>query len=1065
MDHDFNNEIYSSSFQVNQGAHLIEASAGTGKTYNIQNLYARFIMETDSKVANILVMTFTEAATKELRDRLHAVLEDLQRVFAKLPCEGNSEKEKKERKVRAEKLIACASNQAYARQRVELALLEFDNAAISTIHGFCQRVLTRYAFETGMNLSQDIQNSKSADLQARVLDWWRTHRDIQLKDLQKYVLKLGEKADYTIQSDDPTLQTANEIVEKYEQERYERESLNFDDLLRALRDALENQTYGKALADKLREEYKVALIDEFQDTDPVQYDIFKNIFLDKEHPCPVYFVGDPKQAIYAFRGGDIYTYFTAKREGNLQEHIINANHRSIRRLVDAVNAMFHEKSPGETFGNKVITYHHSTVEADPDKIKGTPLEKPLQVIEFTTNGKSLSKGNAMPAITDRMAGQILDILNQQNDEGKRIFSPKDIAILMNSTTDMPSIQEKLLAKGIPCVIRNPGNVFATSIAYELQVFLESVAEAGISLSGANERLRAALLTIFGGRTPQEVAVLETPEDLTEHIEHFRELRNIWLTRGFVALSNRLEQEGYLQRLAQAPNGERLLSDIGQIMELCSAATKQVGSTPEALVVWLNERILAAQNGTESDSEEFERELETDGEAVKILTIHSSKGLQFPVVFLPDCWLVCSKRDPRNQFPLPYYHDEMNQNQLVFSLGKTEKTKAEAELHLEKIRLLYVALTRAIQQTILFTPSMEELEKLFEKQNEPLKNLLQNLKDNSGDNPPYEWLKDSEVRMAEGYYTPDLPSETPRDAQVPRSFNHQPPVRGSYTSLAPGHEKNDDDASRDRDEVDSPLYDSDNENLHPVFTIPTGARLGTCWHNILEKMPFDADEEKIRSIAAVELQNSGYKLDKTLDVTAKMVEETLNYPIIPPDGKPFTLREISWTDRLSEQEFTFSSAEASKTTSALKEILLKHWTNDATKQEFINAMNQWDRPIPKGYLLGFMDLVFRHDGFFYIIDWKSNSLDNDIANFTKGGIRAEMAKDGYFFQYMLYAAVLHQFLKSKLGEHYSWERNFGGVRYYFLRGITAKGDVPVFEDRPTEALLEEFSQALGMEVNG
>ncbi|MBR6471886.1 MAG: UvrD-helicase domain-containing protein [Victivallales bacterium] len=1062
MDHDFNNEIYSPTFQVNQGAHLIEASAGTGKTYNIQNLYARFIMETDFKVANILVMTYTEAATKELRERLHTVLEDLQRCFAGIPCEGKSEREIHERAERAGKLIACPSDKASARQRVELALLEFDYAAISTIHGFCQRVLTRYAFETGMNLSQEIQNSKAADLRARVLDWWRTHKNIPLNNLQKYVLKLGDKTDYTILSDDPTLQVANDIVGKYEQERYERESLNFDDLLRALRDALKNKTYGKALADKLREEYKVALIDEFQDTDPVQYDIFKNIFLDKEHPCPVYFVGDPKQAIYAFRGGDIYTYFTAKNEGNLQEHFINANHRSIGRLVDVVNAMFHENAPGETFGDKTIAYHPSIAKAAPDKIKGTPLERPLRIIEFTPADDSPAKIKDMPAIIDRMTGQILDILNQRDAVGKRIFTPKDIAILMNAKSDMSTLQEKLLAKGIPCVIRNPGNVFGTPIAQRLKVFLEAIAEAGTSWPGANEHLRAALLTVFGGCSPQEVATLETPEDLTGHIEHFRELKNVWLTRGFVALSNRMEQEGYLQRLAQAPNGERLLSDIGQIMELCCAATKTIDSTPEALIDWLNERIrTSSASGEESDSEEYERELETDGEAVKILTIHASKGLQFPVVFLPDCWTICSRHDPRNQFPLPYYHDEMNQNQLVFAPGKPGKAKAEAELHLEKIRLLYVALTRAIQQTILFTPSLEALEKL----NEPLKNLLRNLKDNSGDNPPYEWLKDTEVRMAEGYYTPDLPPETARNALDPRSFDRQPPVRGSYTSLAPGPGKNDFDASRDRDEVDSPLYDSDNEDVHPIFTIPAGARLGTCWHNILEKIPFDADEGKIRSVAEAELQNSGYKPAKTLDVTVKMVAETLRYPITSPEGKLFPLRDISWANRLSEQEFTFSSADASKTTSALREILLRHWANDPAKREFINAMNQWDRPIPQGFLLGFMDLVFRHDGFFYIIDWKSNSLGNDIANFTADGIRMEMAKHGYFFQYMLYAAVLHQYLKSRLGDSYSWERNFGGVRYFFLRGITAQSDAAVFEDRPAETLLDEFSRTLGMEVNG
>ncbi|MBQ7650844.1 MAG: PD-(D/E)XK nuclease family protein, partial [Victivallales bacterium] len=196
-----------------------------------------------------------------------------------------------------------------------------------------------------------------------------------------------------------------------------------------------------------------------------------------------------------------------------------------------------------------------------------------------------------------------------------------------------------------------------------------------------------------------------------------------------------------------------------------------------------------------------------------------------------------------------------------------------------------------------------------------------------------------------------------------------------------------------------------------------------------------------------------------------IEDTLQHPLIAPDDAIFTLRDIPMEDRQSEQEFNFSSKTAVETVAGLKSILLEHWKGEEDKQEFVNALNNWgeNEKIPHGYLTGFMDLVFRHNGYFYVIDWKSNSLDGKIERFNDVGIREEMAKHGYFFQYMLYAAVLHSYLKSRLGARYSWEQNFGGVRYYFLRGITAGGAATVFEDRPSEALLDEFSKKLGMEV--
>ena len=177
---------------------------------------------------------------------------------------------------------------------------------------------------------------------------------------------------------------------------------------------------------------------------------------------------------------------------------------------------------------------------------------------------------------------------------------------------------------------------------------------------------------------------------------------------------------------------------------------------------------------------------------------------------------------------------------------------------------------------------------------------------------------------------------------------------------------------------------------------------------------------------------------------------------------FTLREVGAADRICEWEFDFSSAAAASTTAAIATILREEWGGDATKSQFLDALAGWNRQIPKGYLKGFLDLVFRKDGYYYIVDWKSNSLSRREADFTEDGITAEMASAGYFFQYLMYSAVLHRFLKETLGERYSWERNFGGIRYYFLRGIPCNGEKAVFCDRPGEALLDRLCAALGLE---
>ena len=203
------------------------------------------------------------------------------------------------------------------------------------------------------------------------------------------------------------------------------------------------------------------------------------------------------------------------------------------------------------------------------------------------------------------------------------------------------------------------------------------------------------------------------------------------------------------------------------------------------------------------------------------------------------------------------------------------------------------------------------------------------------------------------------------------------------------------------------------------------------------------------------------VENQVDTVSNMIRRTLDWTIVSPSGAQFKLCDVPMDRRFSEWEFDFSSAESAETTEAIATILNDEWKDDPAKDLFLKAVEKWNRQIPKGFLVGFLDLLFEHDGYYYVVDWKSNKLGGKVANFSTEGVKAEMAKEGYFFQYLLYSAVLHRFLKETLGPAYSWEKHFGGIRYYFLRGIAVEGEAPVFEDRPGENLLNRLCDALGL----
>lgn len=1061
---DFNNAIYNPEFDLT-GPHLVAASAGTGKTYNIQNIYARLIAEKGFLVSQIQVMTFTEPSTHELRDRIRKILT----IYSSYLSNGRECVPEGDRD-RIEKLWGCAratidgdDNKARGiiRGRIELALMQFDQASISTIHGFCRRILSRFAFETNSAFNAELEDRKKYDLGRLARDWWRNKVNnedklgnlVALDGLTKTLTEISQKNGWSIdeaETENSVLRIAKELLSHYEEERSGREVQSFDDLLKALCDALCDEAKGDALASILRDEYKAALVDEFQDTDAVQYEIFRRIFLDVpdeiERPA-LFFVGDPKQAIYAFRGGDIFTYRKAATRTDLKDgntYQLTKNFRSTPKLIDAVNLIFRDFNGNRTFGDDTIPYDDDLIADDKNEPiileDGRPDPTPFRVL--------LTEGS-----DERVRAVVDSVLGILNENIKPKITPKDIAILSTSHKNIEQFAKALRKEKVPVVIQKSGNVFASQIAKEFHNILRAMA-----LIGGRGQVKAALLTSFFETKIESLIPDNDDDDLANAIAFFTSINHVWLKKGFRAAFSTFEASDFCkmrERFANMKNGERLLADILQIVDLATEASLRLGPSPEMLVDWLVDRLNKADND-ESQSDEYARELESESDAVRLMTTYVSKGLQFPVVIVP---LAATKSHGAPYF----YHKD---NEFYVSTSEDAKANATKENSDEQTRLLYVAFTRAKKRTVVIGPISEM------SPNKKLCSLLSNAAKNANvelsDKYP---LVLGSIRLDRYSKTADLSYMPPANdipslvkAKIPRRYSTKP-IRGSYSSLTPTSEIEVDDG-HDYDDSDVKMIDEVSGN--DIFSVPGGAKTGTCWHEILEKVPFDISDAELRKQVELSMRLHGLTTgDDTLfssriDIVTDMMKKTLDYGLNTPNGDEFSLRDIALTDRISEWEFDFSSKASVKTTEAIAKILKEEWKGLDNKRYFLEALEGWNRPIPKGYLKGFIDLLFRHNGKYYIVDWKSNSLNLRRSSFCEEGINIEMASAGYFFQYLLYSVVLHRFLKEQLGEAYSWEENFGGVRYYFLRGIAAEAEAPVFVDRPSEQLLDRLSIALGLE---
>ena len=1051
------------------GRNLIEASAGTGKTFTIAGVYLRLVLELRLGVDEILVVTFTEAATKELRERIRNRLKEAELAFEL----GES----------ADRLLGGLlqkiPDHAEAGRLLAAAVRSFDEAAIFTIHGFCQRMLQENPFESGSLCDTELMKDQGTILREIARDHWRINcyrapgeriaaamaAGISPASLLGMAGKIGGDPFARVIPDAPADSTeigdwlltlrrsffdylAAELPKRKRQENLR----SFDDLLLDLHAALARP--DSALPRLVRERYQAALIDEFQDTDPTQFAIFDAIY-PATLPHPFFLIGDPKQAIYSFRGADIFAYLGAASATRLR-HTLLENWRSEPCLIGAVNTVFASRKLPFLFDGIPFTPVEPAQQERKLLLENGEGSAPLKLwfAGRREEGKPINKGDAWDTLPESVASEISRLLSQGSEGtlkiGERAVQPGDIAVLVRANRQAKLMQRALTRRAIPSVLCSAGFLFESEEAAELLRILTAVAE-----PGHEALVRGALATELAGVSGDELARLMEDENGWEQVlEEFRSYHETWNAGGCLAMALQfLGHRRVRERLLSAPLGERRLTNLLHAVETIHQAQIQNRLGMEGVLAWL-----AARISEEPKREEHEIRLETDEAAVQLVTIHKSKGLEYPIVFLPFCWAEFGGQDDSALFHAP-------DGRVVLDIGSpglaANKELARREALAESLRLLYVALTRARHRCYLVWGAFKDagasaLHYLLHPEAECAKGQvtlsdpellaeLGQLVEQSGGG--IELLP---IPEADG--TPYLPQGSDGAGLAPRNF------RGaiardwrvaSFTSLASKVHHAAELPDRDEGSRSEPLP-AKGVDQQGIFAFPRGAKAGIFLHEIFELLDFGGYEETLAPLVAQLLEKHAFGPQWQGAVCA-MVQNVLRAPL-GEDG--LTLAAIGPDRRLSELEFFFPLAAV---TSERLAAAVSRFSGHPFPVDLAGLFSRLSFAPVQGMLRGFLDLVVEFGGRYYILDWKSNHLGNRAEDYDRAGMRREMEQSLYPLQYLLYTVALDRYLRLRLAD-YDYDRHFGGIFYLFLRGVDGRGN-GVFADRPPKSLIGELSNVL------
>ena len=1206
-----------------RGSQLIEASAGTGKTFTISALYVRLVLGhgldesgfgRELLPPEILVMTFTDAATKELRDRIRARLAQAARFFREEIEAPDPLVDMLRDDFDYESWASCAN-------KLDIAAQWMDEAAVSTIHGWCQRMLREHAFDSGSLFTQTLETDHTDLLAEVVRDYWRRHcysldgtalawvednwrmpdnlraklggllkqagdapTDDSLAGLMDKVLterrnrveslkapwtvwaaELRELFDGACQrkqvnakkfqarwynpwcdklhawANDPDLEllelgtgfermtpefmaeiavsgeplshpgldamrdlksalddlprpdalllehAAHWVRNRFDAEKRRRAEMGFDDMLTRLDAALQGPN-GSRLADLIRMQFPVALVDEFQDTDPVQYRIFDLIYQvhNNRDDSALLMIGDPKQAIYAFRGADIYTYLRARSATDGRHYTLGTNFRSSVGMVDAVNHVFDQAEQRPT-GQGAFLFRRGRDNPVPFK----PVEAQGRKEQFVVEGEvatpltcwhlasdiPVSNGYYRERVAATAASEIVRLLNlaQQSEAGFagrdgdiQPLRPADIAILVRDFAEAHAIRSALGARGVRSVyLSDKDSVFDGQEARDLLLWLKACAE-----PDTDRPLRAALATRTLGLSLNELEHINQDERVWENrVLQFRRYRDLWRRQGVLPMLRRLLHDFGLPRaLVARTDGERVLTNLLHLAELMQQAASELDGE-QALIRHLAEH-LEPQGQT---SEDQVLRLESDEQLVKVVTIHKSKGLEYPLVFLP---FICSFRGVDKDRPPVRYHGDDGELIVRTSPDAADVERADQERLAEDLRLLYVALTRARHACWL---GVADLKRGAGNQSLLHRSALGYL---LGGGLPLaaspqlgEWLEALAAPTEHLRYGP-LPEPDDTFVVINRPARREPQVRrpvrdaaenwwiASYSALriadklVPGDDKpvlgEDGDLSPESAEGqkvfdddtfsgnDDPAATSSKEGLH---RFPRGPNPGTFLHGLLEWAGEEGfgvvanDPEAIEDAVARRCNRRGW--EAWIKPLSTWLADLLNDAL--PLGRGESPVRLAALDSYQvEMEFWFQSTRVE--VDVLDALVRTHTLGGAERKHA-------EHNLLNGMFKGFIDLTFEHEGRYYVADYKSNWLGVDDQAYTTKAMRDEILAKRYDLQYVLYLLALHRQLKARLPD-YDYDEHIGGALYMFVRGAGSptKG---LFFDKPERELIEQL----------
>jgi len=840
----------------------------------------------------------------------------------------------------------------------------------------------------------------------------------------------------------------------------------FNDLLLKVRAALASEA-GPSLVSALRRTYRAALIDEFQDTDPIQYSIFQDIF----DGLPMFLIGDPKQAIYSFRGADIFTYLNAARHiGPENRHTLKKNWRSEEGLIHALNCFFSRPANSNPFVFDQIGF--SPVEAADKKgrtILKDSREGPLTLWFISADdGKPLNKESSEQEIAGATALEISRLLDRESGEavliGDRPVRPDDIAILVRENRQAILIRDELVKYAVPCVVFSDQNVFESEEAFEMEVLLNA-----ISQPHSEGLVKAALATACMGMSSQEIDALNRDETAWEEIlVSFRHYHELWASKGFMRMFRELVSVTKVrQKVLALKRGERMLTNLLHLAELLNQAGTQRRLGMSDLLKWL-----ALQRETSKGRvDEYQLRLESDENAVKILTVHKSKGLEYPVVFCPFTWGDSMLRD-KDHFA---FHDPESKWKAVFDLGSERiaqnRNQAEKEALSENMRLLYVALTRAKNRCYMVWGAISNVGTsapaylLHHAGLAPV---------SEGIGPLKQLVLDADIMRRElnELLTPEPSPIVIRDLPVGVPKPYTPPWTGdatlvhrtfagaidrsfkvtSFSALtseaAHTGEATDYDALYLRPAEEGAAEDG---SARDVFGFPRGARPGIMMHELFENLDFSSQDATISAHVTDILAAYGYD-PSWHDVIAGMIRKVLAARI-----NDFRLCEVRKEQRLNELEFYFPLSRVSR------RDLVKCFASVGAGEipgDVSSMMEGLHFDSVHGFMRGFVDMVFCMNNRYYLVDWKSNYLGNEAADYNRAALEAEMKNSYYILQYHLYTLAVHRYLKKRV-KGYSYDGHFGGVIYVFLRGVDPGlgEEYGIYRARPTEEFIEKLGSVL------